>query len=108
MTTDPALQAEIIHRLAIGCERVSVAEMENRYRALGYALDRDLDCRCMSRIMTGPDAGRAYPCITTGVKEIDTRRSAFHFESRRDTNYRAMQRLRQDIFAVTKGAILEP
>lgn len=105
MPRSPALQAEIDHRISIGCELVSVAVMEQRYRALGYTLDRDLDCFSNARYL---DSGRTHPCITTSVKEIDTRRSAFHFESRRDDNFKAMQRLRQDIFAVTKNAILEP
>lgn len=102
------LEAELASRAATGIyERLSVAEMEARFRALGYRLDRSLDCRCMSRYMTGPDAGRSYPCITTGVKEADTGLSAFNADARRDANFRAMQELRQTVFAVTRGAILE-
>lgn len=101
---NPKLEAEIAYRLSIGCERLSVRAMENRFLALGYELDRSLDCRAMSRYLS---SGRTYPTCTTGVKERDTGRSAFHFESRRDANYRAMQKLRQDVFAVSRGAILE-
>lgn len=102
------LEIEIESRKQNGCEQVTVAEMDRRYRALGYRLDRELDCRSMAKIMTGTGAGRTYPCITTSVKEIDTGRSAFNSESRRDENYRAMQHMRQWVFAATQGAILEP
>lgn len=102
-----ALETEIHYRESIGCERLSVAAMGRRFLALGYTLDRSLDCRSLSRYVTGSDAGRSYPCCTTGVMESDTRRSAFHFEARRDDRFRAMQQLRKDVFAVSRGAILE-
>ena len=86
---------------------MTVAGMDHRFRELGYTLDRSEDCRCMAKYMTGPYAGYSHPCISCGVKEVDTGRSAFHFESRRDANFRSMQRLRQEVFAVTRGAILE-
>ena len=101
---DPKLETEITYRLSIGCKHLSVRAMSERFRALGYELDRSLDCRAMSRYLSD---GRTYPACTTGVKERDTGRSAFHFEARRDANFRAMQKLRQDVFAVSRGAILE-
>jgi hypothetical protein len=98
------LQVEIEHRKAHGCRQVSVAEMEAEFNALGYTMDRNLDCRSMSRYL---ESGRSYPCCTTGLKEIDTGMSAFHFAARRDDKFRAMQKLRQEIFAVSRGATLE-
>jgi hypothetical protein len=98
------LKAEIEYRLSIGCRLVSVREMERQFRALGYTLDRSLDCRSIARYL---DSGRCYPACTTGVSEIDTGKSAFHVEARRDSNFRAMQQLRLDIFAVSRGHILE-
>ncbi len=102
-----AIEAEIAARLAMGCEQLSVAEMGARFQALGYKLDRSLDCRHVARIMSGKRAGESYPAISTGVREADSGLSAFNVDARRDDNFRAMQKLRQDIFAVTRGAILE-
>ena len=105
---DPnSLEAELQRRKEQGCERLSVGDMAARFRKLGYRLDRRLDCRGVAKIVSGPHAGASYPCVTCGVAEIGTGRSAFHVESRRDANFEAMQQLRQDVFAVTRCAILE-
>ena len=98
------LEVEIAYRLSIGCEQLSVKALTNGFKALGYTLDRSMDARCNARYL---DSGRTYPCCTTGIRETDTGRSAFHFESRRDSNYQAMQDLRGKIFSISRGAILE-
>lgn len=85
---------------------LTVKEFSERFAALGYKLDRSMDCRCNARFMTGEHAGESYPCITTSVKEIDTGMSAFHYQARRDSNFKAMQKLRQEICAITRGALL--
>lgn len=102
-----ALRAELEHRAAQGLERLSVKALAARFAALGYALDRSLDCRALARYVSGSEAGRSYPACTTGVREIDSGLSAFNADARRDDNYRAMQALRQSAFAVSRGAILE-
>ena len=99
-----ALAAEIEHLLAHGYEHLSVAAFAARFEALGYALDGSMDCRSSARYL---ESGRSYPCCTTGLKEIDSGMSAFHFQARRDAKFREMQELRGKIFAVTRGAILE-
>ena len=99
-----ALETEIAHLLAHGCEHLTVKQFAARFAALGYTLDRSLDCRAPSRYL---ESGRSYPCCTTGLKETDTGMSAFHFQARRDDNFRAMQKLRRQIFAVSRGAIME-
>ena len=91
----------------LGMEIVPVGEMERRVRALGYELDRDLDCRAVSRVLTGPHAGLSYPCITTGLREADTKRSAFHYQARRDGRFKDLQALRGTIAAISRGALLE-
>lgn len=103
---DP-LQVEIAARLALGQERLSVAAMGQRFAALGYTLDRSMDCRSLARYVSGPDAGRSYPACTTGLREADTGLSAFNAAARRDSRFREMQALRQQVFAVSRGAILE-
>ncbi len=59
--------------------------------------------------MTGPHAGRSYPCLSTGIMEADTGRSAFHGEARRDAKFRRLQALRFDVglYAVVGGTIMD-
>ena len=101
------LQREIEGRLSSGCRMLSVKAMDSEFRALGYRLDRDGDCRSMARHMTGDRAGESYPCISTWIVEVDTGLKWSNAEARRDANFDAVQRLRMEIFSVTRGAILE-
>jgi hypothetical protein len=106
--TDSRLQREIDWRQSIGQARLSVAELGRRYAALGYQLDRRLDCLSSARYMTGERAGETYPACDTGLKEADTGKSAWHCEARRDDLFKTMQALRGEVFAVTRsGHILE-
>ncbi|MFH8654616.1 hypothetical protein ACH37Y_18080 [Sphingomonas paucimobilis] len=105
----PALANELAARAADGWHPVTLSEIKRQLRDLGYALDRTLDCRSTAQIMTGPRAGKTYPTLSTGIKEADTGRSAFHFEARRDANFRTLQKLRFEVglYAVLNGAILD-
>lgn len=99
-----ALAVEIAERRARGATLLTVPQFAARFAALGYALDRDLDCRSTARYLHD---NRTYPCCTTGLKESDTGLSAFHFQARRDSRFEQMQTLRGEIFAISRGAILE-
>jgi hypothetical protein len=101
------LANEIAWRDRNGYRRLTVAGMERVFNELGYQLDRSMDCWDTARWLTGERAGLTYPCISTGIVEADTGISAFHVDARRDNNYRDMQRLRQEVYAVVRGAILE-
>lgn len=90
-----------------GKQILTVQQFTARFAALGYKLDRTLDCRAQARYMTGPHAGKSYPACTTYVREADTGMSAFHFQARRDANFAAMQKLRNEIAAISRGALLE-
>lgn len=92
---------------ASGMQILTVKEFSARFEALGYKLDRSMDCRSVAQFMTGEYAGESYPCITTSLKEKDTGMSAFHYQARRDANFKAMQKLRQEICTITRGALLE-
>ena len=98
------LQTEIDYRLGLGCEMISVPQFVSRFAALGYRVNRSMDCRSTARYL---DNGRTYPACSTGMDEADTGRSAYHFESRRDSKFEAMQALRGQVFAISRGAILE-
>lgn len=100
MTPEQAAQYE-------GREILTVHELSERFRVLGYRLDRSMDCRSNARFMTGAYAGESYPCCTTGIVEIDTGMSAFHYQARRDANFKRMQKLRGEICAVSRGFLLE-
>lgn len=107
MNSDDRLRDEIAYRTSHGCRMLSVKQLGAEFAKLGYRLDRRMDCRGDARYLTGDRAGTSYPVVTTGLTEIATGKSAFHFEGTRDEKYRQMQSLRSEIFAVVKGAILE-
>ena len=67
-----SLQAEIARRKARGNMPLTLRQLRDQLRALGYRLDRSMDCSCTARYMNGEDAGLTYPCTTTGVKHINS------------------------------------
>jgi hypothetical protein len=82
------------------------AQFVAAFAALGYRVGADY-ADSIARYMQGSRAGDAYPARAFPVFETDTGRSAFHFESRRDANFRAMQELRQTAYYVGAGRICE-
>ena len=104
-----SLEIELAARAALGQRPTTVAHIGAVLGALGYRLDRSMDCKSLARYMQGPRTGQSYPVITTGIKEADTGRSFVHFESRRNDNFKKLQELRfnQELFAVVRGHILE-
>jgi hypothetical protein len=105
---NPSIASEVTARAAEGYRHVCVAQFCAEFAALGYRIDRSMDCHSVSRYAMGPRAGQTYPACTTGIREADTGRSAFHFEARRDAAFTRMQALRQEVFAtLPRGAILE-
>lgn len=103
------LENELAYRATeAGMERVTVAELDSRLEMIGYKRIPHSACKCNARYMTGPRAGKAYPCCTYGVMEADTRRSAFHVNSRRDARFLELQAMRaQAVYAVHAGYIIE-
>lgn len=103
------LADELAYREAMGWRPVTLEEIERCLGSLGYALDRDCDCRGPALYMTGPRAGKSYPGLSTGINERDTGRSAFPVDARRDEAFSMLQRLRFEVglYAVVHGAIME-
>lgn len=99
--------AEVQRRLKAGDRQLTVEQIAEELRLLGYKMDRSMDARCQAKIMTGPAAGESYPCCTTYLKEADTGLSAFNVNARRDANFRALQQLRREVFAVVRGYVFE-
>ena len=77
------------------------------FAQLGYRIDFGMKADSLARYMTGPHAGDCYPVRTFGVREADTGRSAFHYESRRDGRFAAMQALRLRAYYLAAGRICE-
>lgn len=101
------LNDELQYRAQQGLHPVSIEQFNEAFSELGYRIDRSLECRSVAHHLSGERKGSGYPSITTRVKEADTGLSAFHVDARRDVNFEMMQQIRQQVFAVTDGAILE-
>lgn len=102
------LEQEIAYRLAAGHRLLTVKQFAAEFAALGYRLNRKMDCRGIARYISGDRKDTSYPVCTPGLTELATGLSAFHFQGGRGKNFQRMQKLRNEIFAVTaKGDILE-
>ena len=101
------LQAEIAYRLKSGVRQITVQQLELELAEIGYRLDRSMDCRSVARWMTGRRAGSSYPACSLYPRQIDDGKSAWNIEARRDQRFKALQALREKVFAVSRGAICE-
>lgn len=97
------LEREIAAMLKAGGRQVSMVAMRAELLELGYELEMDMRASGVARNLT---TGNSYPSVTYGVREIDTRMSAFHFQARRDPNFKALQAWRFWTFAVVRGAMV--
>jgi len=78
MTHAPALTAELDYRASQGQFPTRLGQIVSRLAEL----DRTMDCRSNSRWVAGPRAGHSYPCVTTGIRERDTKLSFANVEAR--------------------------
>lgn len=100
---DNSTECERAAMLKAGVEQVTVQEINRRLQALGYELEPNSRCSGIARNLT---TDTSFKCVTWGVREQDTKRGAYHFQSRRDERFKAMQQLRQDVFAYVRGYIV--
>ena len=105
---DTRLQQEIHRRTEHGFPPMSVAELNQALRGIGYRLDRSAACAYNAKYLTGEHAGQTYPCISTRVVEAETGMSFAHVDARRDNNFQALQLMRfeESHYAVVNKAIL--
>jgi len=102
------LSAEVARRIAVGNPPSTIRNIRARLRAIGYELTPGSHADCMARYMTGEYAGESYPVRTYAVRESDTKKSAFHYQARRDKNFEVLQGLRLgSAYAVNRGRIVE-
>lgn len=104
---DALIENERAARLADGMREVSLRELLGLYEALGYRFDRSCAARGIARYMAGKRAGGSYPCRTLYPVQSDNGLSAYHVAARRDTRYDAFRVLRNTVFAVSRGRIVE-
>lgn len=101
------VENEVSHRLARGWNHVSFEQFKAEYAAIGYTFDRSCDTQGIARYMSGERAGASYPCLTLYPVQTDDKVSAWNVNARRDANYEAFKVLRNSIFAVSRGRIVE-
>lgn len=98
---------EVAYRLAQGWKQVSFEQFKAEYAAIGYTFDRSSDIRSIARYMTGEQAGQSYPYLGLYPIQTDDKVSAWNVNARRDANYEALKVLRNSLFAVVQGRIVE-
>ena len=98
---------EVTYRLAQGWRQVSFDQFKAEYAAIGYKFDRKDDVRSIARYMTGEQAGQSYPYLGLYPVQADDKVSAWNANARRDANYEAFKALRNSLFAVVQGRIVE-
>ena len=105
----PCVKVEVEALLNSGnCRLVTIPEIERELAAIGYRLDRTMDCRCIARTLTGVNAGNSYPVIGSCTREVDTGLSFANVNARRDDNFQKLQKLRlRGMFAIVNGAIFD-
>jgi hypothetical protein len=107
MEMNAQTEAEALSRQKHGMRQLSLSNLIAEYAACGYHFDPSMACNCQARYMSGPRAGESYPARTLYPVQSDDGKSAFHFEARRDSNYACLQALRNSVFAVSRGRIVE-
>ena len=98
---------EVAYRLSQGWRQVSFKQFKAEYAAIGYTFDRSSDVRSIARYITGEQAGQSYPYLGLYPVQADDKVSAWNVNARRDANYEAFKVLRNSLFAVVQGRIVE-
>ena len=98
---------EVAYRLSQGWRQVSFDQFKAEYAAIGYTFDRSSDVRSIARYITGEQAGQSYPYLSLYPVQADDKVSAWNVNARRDANYEAFKALRNSLFAVVQGRIVE-
>ena len=98
---------EVTYRLSQGWRQVPFEQFKAEYAAIGYTFDRSCDVRSIARYMTGEQAGQSYPYLGLYPIQADDKVSAWNVNARRDTNYESFRALRNSLFTVVQGRIVE-
>ena len=98
---------EVTYRLSQGWRQVPFEQFKAEYAAIGYTFDRSSDVRSIARYVTGERAGQSYPYLGLYPVQTDDKVPAWNINARRDANYAAFKVLRNSLFTVVQGRIVE-
>lgn len=87
--------------VASGGEPMSLPELKQRVSRLGYKLERQ---QSYHNTHNPPDCWRAVEYTPI---DRETGKSFAHYQGRRDTRYRELQRLRRDAVVLNRGRLVE-
>ena len=104
---DQDLLDEVAYRQSIGMRKITLKQFEAEIRRIGYRFDRRMDCRGVSRYMTGPRSGKSHPHLALKPVQVSDGMSWCSVYARRDDGFKSLQTLRDSVYAVVKGAIAE-
>ena len=107
ITKNHAVNEEFARRTRQGQVCLSLRALQDRYEALGYTFDRSMDCIGTATYVSGPFGGHSYPHRSLYPVQADNGLSAWNLNARRDENFQAMQRLRNEVFAILDQRIYE-
>lgn len=104
---DQDLLDEVAYRQSIGMREITLKQFEAEIRRIGYRFDRRMDCRGVSRYMTGPRSGKSHPYLALKPVQVSDGISWCSVYARRDDDFKRLKVLRESVYAVVKGAIAE-
>lgn len=105
LNQNPDLAKEIAYRIAEGEHQITMSQFKSKLKEIGYRFDRSMDCVCVGKWLTGPRAGETHPQLTLYPVQIDDGLSFAHVDARRDSNFKKLNEIRRNTFAVTRGCI---
>lgn len=100
MATTVTATQEAAHLVLEGLRQVTLAQMNQDLADMGYKLDRNGDCSGTATYVSGVRQGQSYRNLSLSVREIDSGKRAFHYQARRDANFKRMQAYRDEAFAI--------
>lgn len=100
--------AELEYRKQKGRNPLTVLELDIKLKRLGYRRRADSGVRQLVEYISGERVGAKYPAIIYGLDDLETGKSAFHVDGRRDQRFQELQELRRDgVYAVRDNHIVE-
>ena len=99
MSNNTFIDNLVVKLETLGCIKVTIQDLEIMVNEVGYKFLRSMDCRALAKDM---NSGERYPNLTLYPIQIDDKKSAWHFEARRDQNFEQLKAIRSKYFAVTE------
>lgn len=98
-----AMEIERESLIAAGMKEVSLTQYAADILAMGFKLDRSMDCHCMARDMA---TGRTFPAITSCARQIETGAGFANTTCNRDAaGWTQFMAYRREHFAIVRGKV---